>query len=112
MAIQFAAVGIFAVNGARASLLTDIPTEMATSLGISITVAKLILASSILISVALTVSMAGKRANPIATAAAMVIAIGLLTGLGWLSPVILLLIGLIIAYLFTKPMGEWLAGGH
>jgi len=111
-------VGLFALSSlmlvglARASFLTDIPNEMADSLSISVAVARLIIASGIILSVALVVSMAGRRANPIATAAAMVTTIGLLTGLGWLSPVILLLVGLIVAYLFGKPIGAWISGAH
>jgi len=109
MAVQFAAVGIFAINGASAGPLTDIPTTMGTSLGISADLAKMILSVAILMSAGLVMAMVGKSTNMMATLVVLLSVEGLLTAIGWLTPWLLLLSAVLIAALFAGKMKEALA---
>ena len=106
MAIQFAAVGIFAIGRATAGPIQDLPSSMATSLGTTPDVARMILSSAILLSVGLAMAMVGKRANTMATIIIIISTEGALTGIGWLTPWLLLFTGVLVAAMFAGQIKE------
>lgn len=109
MAIQFAAVGIFAVGWASAGVVDDIPNGVSDALGVSTQIAGLILSCGVLVSLALVISMSGKKPNMIATAAVMLAAIGTLTAIGWLYSWLIIVLIVVIALMFGGVMRDWVS---
>ena len=107
MAIQFAAVGVFATGGATAGIVQDIPSAVSETLGVSIGVAGLILSCGILLSVALLVSMSGKKPNMLATSAVMLATVGALTAISWLYSYLLVMLAIVIALMFAGTLRDW-----
>jgi len=91
---------------ASASPIQDLPTSMATSLGTTPDIARLILSSAILLSVGLAMAMIGKRANMMATIIILISTEGVLTGIGWLTPWLLLFTGILVAAMFAGKIKE------
>jgi hypothetical protein len=98
---------IFAIQGASASIVQDIPASVSESLGISVGVAGLILSCGILLSIALIISMAGRNSNMIATSAVMIGTVGALTAIGWLYSWVIIMLVIIIALMFGGAMRDW-----
>jgi len=100
-------VGLFALSSlmfvglASAGPIQDIPYSMAEALGTSPGIAGMILSSAILVSVGLAMAMVGKRANTMATIIIIISTEGVLTGIGWLDPWLLLLTGVLVAATFA-----------
>jgi uncharacterized membrane protein YeiH len=109
MTIQFAAVGIFAVNGASAGVVDDIPNGVSDALGVSTQIAGLILSCGVLVSLALVISMSGKKPNMIASAAVMLAAIGTLTAIGWLYSWLIIVMIVVLALMFGGVMKDWVS---
>jgi len=107
MAIQFAAVSIFAIGGATAGIVQDIPSAVSETLGVSIGVAGLILSCGVLLSVALLVSMSGKRPNMLATTAVMLATVGALTAISWLYSYLLVMLAIVVALMFAGTLRDW-----
>jgi hypothetical protein len=109
MAIQFAAVCIFAIQGATAGPIEDIPSGMAAALGTNVDVAKLILSCGILMSAGIAMAVVGKGQNMMGTMVILLSIEGALTAIGWLLPWLLLLTAVLIAAMFAGKMKESLA---
>jgi hypothetical protein len=107
MAVQFVAVGIFAIGGARAGIIQDIPSAVSETLGVSIQVAGLILSCGILLCVALLISMSGKNPNMIATSAVMLATVGTLTAISWLYSWLIVMLAIVIALMFAGTLRDW-----
>lgn len=105
-------VGFFALSSlmfigmASAGPIQDLPASMATSLGTTPDVARMILSSAILLSVGLAMAMVGKRANTMATIIILISTEGALTGIGWLTPWLLLFTGILVAAMFAGQIKE------
>jgi len=110
MAIQFAAVGIFAINGARASVISDIPNSLNDALldGTSLYAAKAILTGAIMVSAGLIIAML--RMPPAAIFIVLLSVLGALTAIGWADLTFLILAALIVMAMFGKTMTEWMQG--
>lgn len=105
-------VGFFSLSSlmllgmASAGPIQDLPTSMAASLGTTPDVARMILSSAILLSVGLAMAMVGKRANTMATIIVLISTEGALTGIGWLTPWLLLFTGVLVAAMFAGQIKE------
>ena len=111
MAIQFAAVGIFAVNGARASVISDIPIQLNNALldGTSLYAAKAILTAAIMVSAGLVLAML--KMPPTGLFIVLLSVLGALTAISWADITFLILAALVIVAMFGKTMIEWIVGG-
>ena len=110
MVIQFAAVGIFAVNGARASVISDIPVQLNDALldGTSLYAAKAILTAAIMVSAGLVLAML--KMPPTGLFIVLLAVLGALTAIDWADITFLILAALIVVAMFGKTMTEWMQG--
>ena len=108
--IQFAAVGIFAVNGARASVISDIPVQLNDALldGTSLYAAKAILTAAIMVSAGLVLAML--KMPPTGLFIVLLAVLGALTAIDWADITFLILAALIVVAMFGKTMTEWMQG--
>lgn len=106
MVALFGLSSLMFLGMASAGPIQDIPTSMATSLGTTPDIARMILSSAILLSVGLAMAMVGKRANTMATIIVLISTEGLLTGIGWLTPWLLLFTGVLVAAMFGGKIKE------
>jgi hypothetical protein len=100
----FGFISLLALRVAAAGPLTDIPAGMASSLGISSDLAKMILSCAILFSAGLLIAMIGKKANIMVTIIILLSIEGVLTAVGWLTPWLLMLSAVLIAAMFAGTM--------
>jgi len=110
MVIQFAAVGIFAVIGARASVISDIPVQLNDALldGTSLYAAKAILTAAIMVSAGLVLAML--KMPPTGLFIVLLAVLGALTAIDWADITFLILAALIVVAMFGKTMTEWMQG--
>jgi len=101
MVAFFSLGSLLFIGMASAGPIQDIPYSMAEALGTSPGIAGMILSSAILVSVGLAMAMVGKRANTMATIIIIISTEGVLTGIGWLDPWLLLLTGVLVAATFA-----------
>jgi hypothetical protein len=84
---------------------------MATSLGISTDLAKMILSVAILASAGLAMAVAGKGENIMATLVILLAVEGVLTAIGWLTVWLLLLTAVLIAAMFAGKIRDATTSG-
>ena len=106
----FSLSSLMFIGMASAGPIQDLPASMATSLGTTPDVARMILSSAILLSVGLAMAMVGKRANTMATIIVLISTEGALTGIGWLTPWLLLFTAVLVAAMFAGQIKEKLGG--
>ena len=99
---------MFAVGGARAFTIQELPEELGSALGVSATMAGIILSCSILLSAAIALNVSGKN-NIILTIGVLLGLVGMLTALNWLDPWLLILLGMVIALMVGGKMRDWAA---
>jgi hypothetical protein len=110
MAIQLAAVGIFAIGGASASAVDDIPASMSTALGVSVYAAKLILSGAVLMSAGLALTVTGSKISSLTTMIVLIVVGCVLVAIGWLDYWIMLLVAVFAAGMFAKMMRDTMSG--
>ena len=91
-------------------IFADIPADLGVALGISPENAALLLSCAILVSLALSIVLVGKKFNLIGTAVPMVATMGFLVAVGWLPYWVLLILGLFIATQFGLKMRDAFGG--
>jgi hypothetical protein len=77
-------------------ILTDIPTQVGSALGISAENAGLLLSCCILVSIGLILAMAGKKANLLTVAIPMIATMGFLVAIAWLPYWILFVLAMLV----------------
>ena len=97
----FGLTTLFALGVASAGPIQDIPADMAVALGTTPDIARMLLSSAILLSVGLIMAVSSRKVNMMATAIMLISTEGVLTGIGWLTPWLLLFSGLLVAALFA-----------
>lgn len=105
MSLIGGATSIFAVGGAMAGPIQDIPSSMGDALEISDDLAKMILSVAILTSAGLALAV-GKGSNLMVTVIILLGVMGVLTAIGWLTPWLLLLSAVLIAAMFAGKMKD------
>lgn len=107
MVAFFAISSLLFIGDAKAGFVDDIPNGVAEALGVSVQVAGLILSCGILLSLALLVSMSGKKSNMLAISAVMLGAVGTLTAIGWLYSWLIVMLAILIALMFGGALRDW-----
>jgi hypothetical protein len=102
---------MFLMFGARASIISDIPTQLNTALldGTSLYAAKAILTASIMMSAGLALAML--KMPPAGLFIVLLSVLGGLTAIGWADITFLILAAFITVIMFGKTLAEWMLGG-
>ena len=102
---------IFAIGGANASIISDIPVQLNDAFldGASLYAAKAILTAAIMVSAGLAIAML--RMPPSGIFICLLAVLGALTAIDWADITFLILAALIIVAMFGKTMVEWMQGG-
>ena len=106
----FGLMSLWAVGGARAISLNDIPIQLGSALGITTGNAGLLLSCGILVSIGMLCALMGRKMNVLATAIPMMASLGFLVAIGWLPYWILLVIAVIVSISFAGPFRTILTG--
>lgn len=91
-------------------LQNDLPHAINDKLlgGDSLIAAQMLLAAAVLVGTALPLAMGGLP--QLGVVVVLVVEIGFLTALGWVNPIILLVIGLLVAALWSSKVAGWITG--
>ena len=102
---------MFMMGGGRASIISDIPTDLNTALldGTSLYAAKAILTAAIMVSVGLAIAML--KMPPAGMFIVLLSVLGALTAIGWADITFLILAAFITVIMFGKTLAEWMLGG-
>lgn len=92
-------------------ILTDIPQQLAASLGTTATIAALLLSCLILLGIAMACIAVGRKMNLLATSIPMFTAMAFLISIGWLPFWLLMVIAVWVALEIGGGAKKMLSGG-
>ena len=108
MGLIFGMFASMCASSAQAGFIDDVPDGLAETLELSRTTAELVLASGILLSVALVLAVTStKDTNPMLIVVVLIGFVGMLTAIQWLDPWFLIMICMIIAFLYAGALRDW-----